>query len=160
MTVLCICYSWPELFCNKHKQPKTYRTRDKKCVVLLGWEKVKHLRGNIKPAPLWDLVFSDGSVGKESTCNAGDAGEGVLIPGSRRYPGGGKWQPTAVFLPGKSHGQRSLVDYSWKSCKESDKTEQLCTLWDVSDDAVWGGLLSALYRRRWPLPPGSGRRAP
>ena len=23
-----------------------------------------------------------------------------------------KWQPTAVFLPGKSHGQRSLVGYS------------------------------------------------
>ena len=23
-----------------------------------------------------------------------------------------KWQPTPVFLPGKSHGQRSLVDYS------------------------------------------------
>ena len=26
----------------------------------------------------------------------------------------GKWQPTPVFLPGKSHGQRSLVGYdSW-----------------------------------------------
>ena len=23
-----------------------------------------------------------------------------------------KWQPTPVFLPGKSHGQRKLVDYS------------------------------------------------
>ena len=23
-----------------------------------------------------------------------------------------KWQPTPVFLPGKSHGQRSLVDYN------------------------------------------------
>ena len=23
-----------------------------------------------------------------------------------------KWQPTPVFLPGKSHGQRSLVGYS------------------------------------------------
>ena len=23
-----------------------------------------------------------------------------------------KWQPTPVFLPGKSHGQRSLADYS------------------------------------------------
>ena len=26
-----------------------------------------------------------------------------------------KWQPTPVFLPGKSHGQRSLVGYSlWR----------------------------------------------
>ena len=31
-----------------------------------------------------------------------------------------KWQPTPEFLPGKSHGQRSLVDYSPWGCKESD----------------------------------------
>ena len=34
-----------------------------------------------------------------------------------------KWQPTPVFLPGKFHGQRSLVSYSSWGCKESDKTE-------------------------------------
>ena len=33
------------------------------------------------------------------------------------------WQPTPVFLPGESHGQRSLVGYSAWSCKESDTTE-------------------------------------
>ena len=36
-----------------------------------------------------------------------------------------KWQPTPVFLPGKSHGQRSLAGYSLRGCKESDTTEQL-----------------------------------
>ena len=36
-----------------------------------------------------------------------------------------KWQPTLVFLPGQSHGQRSLVDYSPWGGKESDVTEQL-----------------------------------
>ena len=36
-----------------------------------------------------------------------------------------KWQPTPVFLPGKSHGQRSLADYSPWGLKESDRTEQL-----------------------------------
>ena len=36
-----------------------------------------------------------------------------------------KWQPTPVFLTGKSHGQRSLKGYSPWSCKESDKTEPL-----------------------------------
>ena len=36
-----------------------------------------------------------------------------------------KWQPTPVFLPGKSHGQRSLVGYSPWGHKESDMTEQL-----------------------------------
>ena len=30
-----------------------------------------------------------------------------------------KWQPTAVFSPGKSHGQRSLGGYSPWGCKES-----------------------------------------
>ena len=35
------------------------------------------------------------------------------------------WQPTPVFLPGESHGQRSLAAYSPCSCKESDTTEWL-----------------------------------
>ena len=35
------------------------------------------------------------------------------------------WQPTPVFLPGKFHGQRSLVDYSPLGCKELDMTERL-----------------------------------
>ena len=42
-------------------------------------------------------------------------------------PGGEKWQPTPVPLPEKSHGQKSLADYSPKSCKESDTTEKLST---------------------------------
>ena len=36
-----------------------------------------------------------------------------------------KWQPTPVFLPGKSHGQRSLEGCTLWSCKESDTTYQL-----------------------------------
>ena len=36
-----------------------------------------------------------------------------------------KWQPTPVFLPGESHGQRNLVDYSPWDGKELDMTEQL-----------------------------------
>ena len=36
-----------------------------------------------------------------------------------------KWQPTPVLLPGKSHGQRSLVGYSSWGHKESDTTEKL-----------------------------------
>ena len=33
------------------------------------------------------------------------------------------WQPTPVLLPGKTHGPRSLVDYSPRGHKESDTTE-------------------------------------
>ena len=36
-----------------------------------------------------------------------------------------KWQPTPVFLPGESHGWKSLVGYSPWGRKESDTTEQL-----------------------------------
>ena len=36
-----------------------------------------------------------------------------------------KWQPTKVFLPGESHGQRSLAGYSPRGRKESDATERL-----------------------------------
>ena len=36
-----------------------------------------------------------------------------------------KWQSTPVLLPGKSHGQRRLVGYSPRGCKESDTTKRL-----------------------------------
>ena len=36
-----------------------------------------------------------------------------------------KWQPTLVLLPGKSHGQKSLIGYSPHGHKESDMTERL-----------------------------------
>ena len=36
-----------------------------------------------------------------------------------------RWHPTPVLLPGKSHGQRSLVGCGPWGCKESDTTERL-----------------------------------
>ena len=36
-----------------------------------------------------------------------------------------QWQPPPVLLPGKSHGQRSLVGFSPWGLKESDTTERL-----------------------------------
>ena len=42
-----------------------------------------------------------------------------------RFSGEGKWQPNLIFLPERSHGQRSLTGYSPKSCKELDMTEKL-----------------------------------
>jgi len=46
--------------------------------------------------------------------------DGILLIGKRhrfdawvrKIPWNGKWQPTSVFLPGESHGQRSLAGYS------------------------------------------------
>ena len=56
-----------------------------------------------------------------SAYNVGDPGS---IPG-RKISWRRKWLPTPVFLPGKSHGQRSLVDYSPWGHKELDTTERL-----------------------------------
>ena len=66
--------------------------------------------------------FPGDSDGKESSCNAGDLGS---IPGWGRFPWRRKWQPTSVFLPGKSHGHGSLAGYSPQGYTESDGTEQL-----------------------------------
>ena len=44
---------------------------------------------------------------------------------SGSIPWRSRWHPTPVFLPGKSHGWRSLAGYSPWSPKESDVTEQL-----------------------------------
>ena len=40
-----------------------------------------------------------------------------------KIPWGRKWQPSPVFLLGKSHGWRSLAGYSPLDHEESDRTE-------------------------------------
>ena len=50
-----------------------------------------------------------------------------LNPWVGKIPWRRKWQPTPVFLPGKSHGQRSLAGYSPGGLIESDTTKQLTT---------------------------------
>ena len=55
----------------------------------------------------WEIP--GGSVVKNSPANAGDMGS---IPGSGRSLGEGNGLSTPVFLPAKSHGQRSLASYS------------------------------------------------
>ena len=66
--------------------------------------------------------FPGSSEVKASARNAGDQGS---IPGLGRLPWRRKWQPTPLFLPGESHGRRSLVGYSPQSRKEWDMTEWL-----------------------------------
>ena len=72
--------------------------------------------------------FPGGSDGKKYACNAGELGS---IPGSGRSPGRREWQPIPVFLPGQSHGQRSLAGYSpWghKELNTTKVTEHVCTM--------------------------------
>ena len=65
-------------------------------------------------------AFPGGSEDQESACSAEDPGSN---PGSGRFPCRREWLPTPVFLPGKTHEQRSLVGYSPWGHKESDRTE-------------------------------------
>ena len=65
------------------------------------------------------------SSGKEPTSQCRRHKRCRFDPWIRKIPWRRKWQPTPVFLPGKSHGQRSLVDYSPWDHKELDTTEQL-----------------------------------
>ena len=65
--------------------------------------------------------FPGGSAGKNlpSLQETGVQSRGGEDPLER------KWQRTPIFLPGKSHGQRSLVGHSPWGHKESDTTEKL-----------------------------------
>ena len=74
--------------------------------------------------------------GKESTCQCRHQTHG-LNPWVGKIPWRRKWQPTPVFLPGESHGQRSLVRSM--GSRESDTNERLSTsieytpTFDISD---------------------------
>ena len=71
--------------------------------------------------------FPGAVVVKNLPANTGNARDVDSIPGLGRFPRRRKWQPTPVFLPGKSQEQRSLAGYSPWGHKESDPTEQLST---------------------------------
>ena len=66
------------------------------------------LHSQFSPTTYCGGGFPGGSLVKNPRASAG---HGSLIPGKR------KWQPTTVFLPGKSHGPRSLGGYSPWGCK-------------------------------------------
>ena len=70
------------------------------------------------------LGFPKGGAGdKEPTCQCKRLRRPGFDPWVGKLPWRRKWLPTPVFLPGESHGQRSLVGYSAWGYKESDTTE-------------------------------------
>ena len=96
---------------------------------------------------------------ENSLANAGDLRDAGLIPGSGRFPWRRAQQHTPVFLPGESHGQRSLEGYSPQGRVESDMTEvtwhiptefsnlkqQALFLFTVSMDQELGGSLAGWF---------------
>ena len=109
------CREWERLS-NKHRGAsrleKQLRELTAHQVASLVAQRVKHL-----PA-MW--VTGVRSLGQED-------------------PGRRKWQPTPVFLPGESHGRRSLMGYSPRGRKESDTTERLHFI------SLSGGIKSQLH---------------
>ena len=61
--------------------------------------------------------------GKESACQSRKQKSHGFNSWVRKIPWRRKWQPTPVFFPGKSHGQRSLESYCLWGCKKLDMTE-------------------------------------
>ena len=86
----------------------------------------KHMHLHVQTNKHTYLLKSGGFLGgpmvEESTFQCRRLGFDLSVS---RIPWGRKWHPTPVFLPGKSHGQRSLAGCSPWGCKELDMTKQL-----------------------------------
>ena len=76
--------------------------------ILLRWFPAKDftllLRGNL----IITMNFPSGASGKEPSCQCRRNKRCGFDPWIRKIPWRRAWQPTLVFLPGESRGQRSL----------------------------------------------------
>ena len=73
------------------------------------------------------MGFSGGASGKEPACQCRRHKRHEFSSWVQEDPWRRAWQPTPAFLPGESHGLRSLVGYSQRDRKELGITEQLST---------------------------------
>ena len=68
------------------------------------------------------MGFPGSPTGKEPTCHCRRYRRYRFDAWVRKIPCRGAWQPTPVFLPAESHGQRSLAGTVYRIA-ESDTTE-------------------------------------
>ena len=61
---------------------------------------------------IWSWLLPRWHGGKEPACQCRRHKRRGFDPWVRKITWRRKWQPAPVFLPGKSHGQRSLAGYS------------------------------------------------
>ena len=109
---LAFCRISPPVF-SVHMVSWSWPTRwPQRCAHAPGLDRISH-----------PFHHSRVSVVKNLPATAGDLRDSDSIPGSGRLPWRGAWQPIPMFLPGESHGQRSLAGYSPRGCKELDTTE-------------------------------------
>ena len=132
----CSPSGWGRLAEHEKTNISTYVTPGKgdSCPNLTGLSKdysVCQYHGNQLPwqnSPFSYPINSGfpGGTGKESACQCKRCNRRGFDPWVSKIPWSRKWQPGAVFLPGKFHGQRSLVGDSPWGHKESAMTELLC----------------------------------
>jgi len=66
------------------------------------------------------IMLPVGSSGKQPACQCRRQKRRGFDPWVGKIPWRRAWQPTVVFFPGESHGQRSLAGYSPRGYEESD----------------------------------------
>ena len=81
------------------------------------------LQGSFQPRDWADGPFPGGTSGKEPACQLRRQKRLKFDPWIGKIIWRRARQSTPVFLPGESHGRRSLMGYSPKGGKESDTTE-------------------------------------
>ena len=85
---------------------------------------------------------------KNSPANAEDVKDtGFIDPWVRKIPWKRKWQPTPVFLRGEYHGQRSLVGYSSRGCKDLDTIEHVHAC--IQAHTQWFFIICLICTNKW-----------
>ena len=107
-------------------------------MILFRVESAEHVRKETSLPKPFEYLHSNTQIsglptwlsGKEFACHCRKC---TLDPWVGKIPRSKKWQPTPVFLPGESHGQRNLGGYSPRGWKESAMTERLsmCTFYEL-----------------------------
>ena len=81
-------------------------------IIVHGVAKSPDMTERLSPSLPLLLLPRGGTSGKEAASQCSRGGRGRFHPWVGKIPWRRKRQPTLVLLSGKSHGQRSLVDYS------------------------------------------------
>ena len=90
----------------------------------MNFDKVEIILEKRKSSLLYKQYgFPSGTSGEESTCQCRRHKRCRFDPYVGKIPWRRAWQPTPVFLPGESQGQRSMVGYRPQAHKESDMNE-------------------------------------
>ena len=86
----------------------------KRCILMnkYFWQHIIYIQG-----------FSGGTSCNETTCQCRSHKRTGFVPWVGNIPWKRAWQSTPVFLPGESHGLRTLAGYSPQGHKESNMTE-------------------------------------